>query len=163
MKRMILSLLACFTLGVLAGAAALSMFLGHEIERLTYRTRIQQEELAKANRELNGLRASLKARRKRCIRGFDVKTVLTGELTEIEKRSIRIELEKEIEKRLNPLKDCELATLDYWLIPGMLNERSVTVDGREFELHVETVVVSETLGVLVRAKPKEKVPLPAPL
>lgn len=95
---------------------------------------------------------------------FDVKTVLTedGDLTEIEKCSIRIELRKEIEKRLNSLMDCELAMLDYWLIPGMLNERVVTMGGREFELHVETIVVSETLGVLVRAKPKEKVPLPAP-
>ncbi|MEW6447965.1 MAG: hypothetical protein AB1426_07750 [Bacillota bacterium] len=163
MKRVLLRYLACLTLGILAGAAAMTVNLGDEIERLTYQTRTLEDELAEANQELEKLKASLEAKRKRCVRGFDVKTVLTGDLTGIEKRGIRIELEKEVEKRLHPLMGRELATLDYWLIPGMLNERVVAVDGREFELHADTIVVSETLGVVVRAKLKEKGPLPAPI
>ncbi|MEW6573597.1 MAG: hypothetical protein AB1374_08205 [Bacillota bacterium] len=162
-KRAVLRCFACFTIGILVGAAVLNLLLGQEIERLTYKTRVQQDELAEASRELNELRASLEAKRKRCVRGFDVKIILAGDLTEIEKRSVRIDIEKEVEKRLNPLMNRELATLNHWLIPGMLNERVVAVEGREFELHVETIVVSETLSIIVRAKLKEAAPIPAPI
>lgn len=162
MKRALLRYLACLTLGILAGAAAMTVHLGDEIERLTYQTRTLQDELAEANQELEKLKASLEAKRKRCVSGIDVKIILSGDLTEIEARGIRIELEKEVEKRLHPLMGRELATLNYWLIPGMINERVVEVDGRRFELHVETVVVSETLGIVVRAQLKESSAQPVP-
>jgi len=161
-KRAILRCLACFILGSLAGATALSLKLGQEIERLTYKTRIQQDELAGATRELNRLKASLEARQKRRVRNIDVKIVLNGNLTEIEKQGIEIELEKELEKRLSVLLERELSTLNYWLIPGMVNDRVIQVDGRDFELHVDTVVVAETLGVVVRARPRKASPAPVP-
>ncbi|MEW6181864.1 MAG: hypothetical protein AB1500_01630 [Bacillota bacterium] len=164
MKRPLGRCLACFTLGVLAGAVAMALLLGHDVERLTYRLLTQQEELDEATRELEKLKVSLEeARQKRYVQGFDIKITLEGRLTAIEEEGIQIELKKEIERRLNPLMDRELSTVNFWLIPGMINDRIAVVGGRQFELHIETVVVDEILGVAVRAVLKESSAKPVTL
>lgn len=164
MKHPLARCLACFTLGVLAGAMAMALMLGHDVERLTYRVLTQQEELDEATQELEKLKASLEeARQKRYVQGFDIKITLEGNLTAIEEQGIRLELKKEIEKRLKPLMEHELSTLNHWLIPGMINDRIAVVGGRQFELHIETVVVDEILAVAVRASFKESSAKPVTL
>jgi hypothetical protein len=155
-RRNLLRYSAFFTLGILVGAIAMTLLLGRDIEHLTYKTRVQQEELTEATQQLRELKASLEAaRQKPCIRGIDVRIRLAGGLTEIEEQGVRIELEREVKERLKPLMERELATLNYWLIPGMINERVAEVEGKQFEMHVDMIIVAETLGVTVRAKFKE--------
>ncbi len=160
MKRNLLRYCAFFTLGILAGSIAMTWLLGRDIERLTYKTRTQQEELTETRQQLSELKASLEAaRQKPYVRGIDARIRLAGELTDIEEQGVRIELEKEVKERLQPIMDQELATLNYWLIPGMVNGRVAEVEGKQFELHVETIVVAEILGLTVRARFKPPKPV----
>ncbi|MCF8012367.1 MAG: hypothetical protein K9L17_11925 [Clostridiales bacterium] len=149
-----LRLVIIFFLGILLGASLTNMIIGVQIDHLHMSNRSLQQQLSVSERELQSLKESLEEKKKEIITGIETVIKFSGEkLTEYEESSARITIDKQVEEWLKITKGQEIKKLDYMLIPEIIDNREIKIEGRSLGLKVKLVVVTQNLIVYIEAYP----------
>lgn len=145
---------AAFIIGVLAGASLTNIIIGVQIDNLHMSNQALQQQLSVSEKELQALKESLAEKKKQIITGIEVKVDFTGEkLTGYEESAARLMAEKRVEEWLEVIKGQEIDDLDYMLIPKIIDNREIDVEGIKFNLKVKMVVITKTVIIYLEAKP----------
>lgn len=158
----LLRVMAPFILGVLVGATLMTVHNGRQIEHLMYTVRLLNEELTAVNQELESVRENLSDERRRVISTIKVDVRLPPDLTSYEERSARLEIEKTVKRWLEPLYGQDTDTLNFVIIPQIIDGRDVAVDGRNYRLETRLVFVGEEMIVYVQGTPESTTTGPVP-
>lgn len=143
-----------FILGVLVGATLMTVHNGRQIEHLMYTVRLLNEELTAVNQELESVRDNLSDERHRVVAGIKVDVRLPPNLNGYEERSARLEIEKTVKRWLEPLYGQDTDTLNFVVIPQIIDGRDVPVDGRNYRLETRIVFIGEEIIVYVQGTPQ---------
>lgn len=146
-------LVVAFLLGVLVGSTLMTVHNGRHIEHLMYTVRSLDEELTAANRELDTVRGNLSDERRRVVGAIRVEVRLPPDLTSYEERAARFEIEKTVKEWLEPLYGQDTATLNFVVIPQIIDGREVSVDGADYRLQTRLVYIAEEMVVYVEGTP----------
>lgn len=154
---MVKKIFAAFIIGLLAGASLINAIIGSQLDNLHMSNQALQQQLSVSERELQALKENLAEKKKRIITGVDVEVELQGEFTEYEESATKLMAEKKVEDWLELLKGREINDFDYMLIPKIIDNREIEVEGSKFRLQVKMVVIKENIIVFIKAVPvKEK-------
>lgn len=152
MRRGVFRLAAAFALGLLLGAAGMTVRLGDHVDELVLVNNRLQERLAAAEEELAQWQRS--SRQKGLITAVDPEIVFPGdELPHYQQEDLRLKLEQEVRSILAPLKGQPARQVDYQMIPVALEGRVVEVEGQRFAMRVMLVVATERLLVRLEVRP----------
>ncbi|AMA73978.1 hypothetical protein [Aneurinibacillus thermoaerophilus] len=141
-----------FLLGVIAGMCALLLMVGDEMDRLHLKARkLENENIQYVEQliEYQEIRKNLIQKEKKVVEKIEIHLQTQDEF-------VGTELEKKLLKDLYFLKG---KPLDYVAsfhegIGIMLAERTYTIDGRTYLLHLSTLVISPSLHFYIRVEEK---------
>ena len=146
--------LACFILGFILGACLTNLLLARQQEQLYLSKSALEQHLASAREEIARLKENLAAESYQAIVSIEPVITINGEkISSVEARAATQEISRKVQELLAPLIGQEVRRLNPALIPLMLDNRTVKVDGREFTLKVTLLLVSESVIVHVEAQP----------
>lgn len=162
-RKTLVRITSALITGILLGAALMILFLGHQIDELTLKLQKLQTDLTDSREENENLLHQLeeKSRRQKLTVETIEPTVFFPEntFTKYEEEALRMEVEEKIKTLLQDLKGQEITTLDYHLIPQIINHRHLHIQGRTMKLQVENTIVAAKLSVYVRIIPvKDQIP-----
>lgn len=149
--------LATIVLGTLLGAAAATALLGQRLDDALMDNQQLAAQLETARNELEKMKENLANERRATITAVETHVTVQPEQepSPYAAPSWQMALEKKARELLQPLVGRELAEIDYLLLPQIVNQRSVAVEGVEFRLQVNLVVVSEKIIFYISALPQE--------
>lgn len=148
-------LAAAFLVGVLVGGAAVNAALGRQVDSITLMNNSLKEEIANCRDELQQLRKSLASSRVQKITALEVQvTIASGrDIPELDRTKGSLTVEKTVREWLQPLLGQEIDRLEYQLVPQVVDGRQVSIDGRNYVLRVNLVVVAAKTKIYVTAVP----------
>ncbi|MBO8137469.1 MAG: hypothetical protein H0Z40_04970 [Desulfotomaculum sp.] len=155
MNASIIRLLASLVIGIIIGGSGMNMFFSKEFEELTAQNRALEEELRSARDDLEELEKQLEQQqKKKIITDIEpvVEVVNKDNLPSYEETSVVLDGEKKINQLLLPLKGQEIKSVDYNLIPRIVNGREFESEGRRYVLKAEVVVITDELRIYATAK-----------
>lgn len=150
-------LLSIFICGMIAGSALMSLSISYRIDELTLVNQNLYNELTKLYEEIDILTQRLNEKDKRqklLVKGIQPIFIFPADtFTHYEEEALRLELEKKIMVLLQDLKGQEVSTIDYRLIPQIINNRHVTVLKRTLKLRVENTIIAPEITVHIKIIP----------
>lgn len=157
--RLLLPKLAIFTLGVIAGSAATGVFIGDRVDALHLENRQLKERLVAAERDLRQLEEQKQTSRRVVTKiSSRVSFAEDCDFTDYEKSTVEMAVEKNVREWLKLVLGQDLETVNYQLVPRIVDNRELEVEGKKIRLQVELVVISETVLVYLEVRPvKEEV------
>jgi len=151
----LLQLSAVFILGVVLGGTFVNTQYGVRIDTLMLENENLKGELDAARDELDELKESVEEKNRRVVTGIEPRVVINDpNLSKYEKESFQIEIGKIVKDILEPVKGVEIKDLDYFLLPRMIDNRSVEVDEKQFFLMTDFMVIDEKIVIHVSARSK---------
>lgn len=157
MKSGLVKLAAFFLLGLIIGSAAINALISGQIDRLNLANEALREELHTLHWELQEAKKNLDSRKKQVVGGIEVNVLLSNkEITEYEEINVQLVVEKKVKEWLEPLLGQDVSKLDYLLIPRVVDNREVAINGSNFCLQVNLVVVGQRIVIFVKAIPQKK-------
>ena len=156
MKRL-LPKLAIFIVGVIAGASATGVFIGDRVDALYLENRVLKSQLTAAEKDIQQLR-----QQKRNPAGVvskissRVSFSQDCDFTEYEKSTVEMTVEKKLREWLKLVVGQELDTVNYQLVPRIVDNREIGVEEKKVRLKVELVVISENVTVYLEVRPVKK-------
>ncbi|SFR01985.1 hypothetical protein [Desulfoscipio geothermicus] len=159
MKRLLFGL-AVFILGALTGAALTGISIGSQVDALYIENRALQDNLQVAEKELQQLRENSKTTHKRVISKITTRVAFSEECdySEYERSTIELTVEKKVREWLKIISGQEVETINYQLVPRIVDNREMEVDGNKIQLKVNLVVIAENVVVYLEIIPiKDKV------
>ncbi|CAB3393409.1 MULTISPECIES: hypothetical protein [Kyrpidia] len=149
---------AVFLLGLITGAAGWMAITAREMDELHYTIEQYRLQVDRLTEELNGLRAKLNQQsREPEIRTIEVQVQTNDHFAEIAiLRFAKDQTKTLIGKSLSTLNDHPD------LIIGLLEGRTILVDGRVWAIHVQSVVLGETVHLYLTGEPAPPQPSPSP-
>lgn len=140
--------IASFIVGAVVGAAVLLLLRGHDLDQLYLRMAQLRVENSQLQEEVDSLKNDLADRQKqsvRKVRKIEVTAEASDEFT-------KLSIAKYVKERTRPLLEKELAYLDGnpQLITGLVDGRICTVQNQPYLIHVESVIIGETLFIWVK-------------
>jgi hypothetical protein len=156
MKRLFFCL-AVFILGVLTGAALTGVSIGNQVDALYIENRALQDNLQVAERELQQLRENSKTSHKRVISKITTRVAFSEacDYSEYERSTIELTVEKKVREWLKIISGQEVETINYQLVPRIVDNREMEVDGNKIQLKVNLVVIAENAVVFLEIVPLE--------
>lgn len=147
MKRLLFGT-AVFILGVILGASVTGVVIGKQIDHLYVQNLSLENQLTSAEKELLQLRNNNNGH-KRLVSKINTLVNFPEDsgLTEYEKGSIELIVEKKIREWLKTIMGQEIETINYTLVPTIIDNRELEVDGVSIRLKVNLVVISEHILV----------------
>ncbi|MBZ4686741.1 MAG: hypothetical protein PWQ96_1032 [Clostridia bacterium] len=142
---------AIFIIGVIIGAAALNAVIGKKLDELYRENTELKEDLSATKSELEEVQTSLKKRRYTVV-SIDPVITFKDELTEYEKETATLEIQKNIKEMLKNLIGKEVGKLNYFLIPTVVDNRVIEIDGKSYKIKVSMVVVTQKIIIYTDVK-----------
>lgn len=145
--------MAVFVLGMLIGASITNVLIGTQIDNLHISNQALQQQLSVSERELQSLiESQARAKRNQVVTSIRSSVEFKGgKITQFEESAARLMVEKQVDKWLEVIEGQEIDDLDYELIPEIINNRIIEVDGQKMVLKVKMVIVSQTVVVYLEA------------
>lgn len=146
---------AIFIIGALLGASFGVVLTGNQIDSLYIENLMLQENLLVADQQIQQLQKTSKTSEKRVINsiGTYVSFVENSGFSEFEKSSIELTLEKNVREWLNILSGQNVDEVNYQLIPGIIDNREIEIEGKKIHLTVNLVVISEKVSIYLEVRP----------
>lgn len=156
MKRL-LPKLAIFTVGVIAGASAAGVFIGDRVDVLYLENRVLKSQLTAAEKDIQQLREQ-KQTPARVVSKISSQVSFSQDcdFTEYEKSTVEMTVEKNLREWLKLVVGQELDTVNYQLVPRIVDNREIEVEEKKIRLKVELVVISENVIVYLEVRPVKK-------
>jgi len=153
MKRL-LPRVALFILGIILGASAANVIAGDTVDALHMENRLLKQRLTTVENDLHQLEEK-KQTPQRVITKITSRVDFHAEcdLTDYEKNAAGLKVEQNVREWLQPVLGQDLETVDYQLVPRIVDHREIEVEGKKISLKVELVVISENLTVYVEVLP----------
>jgi hypothetical protein len=153
----ILRYFAILFLGIVFGSVYVNTQYGKRIDILMLENQNLNSELEASREELQEVKDNLSQKDRREITGIEVYvSIKNGSFNKLERESIQMEISQKVKKMLESLKGRELKNLDYTLIPQILNQRIIEVEGKEFTLETEMLVLDEKIVIHLQAVKKQE-------
>lgn len=137
----ILSLLSGIIIGVISGALLLSALTSHRIDILYERIAALENTILDKNAKLENLEKSINSE-KFVLK--DIEVVLAFEKDDIDELEI-MHIKKTVKEKYNPLLGSEIRSIDPEIIALIIDNRILKMNGKEFKLHTDRIVLTETL------------------
>ncbi len=146
---------AIFFIGALLGGAGVNALLGGQVDRLYLANVSLQERLAATEKELEQVKEGLKKRQAQVISALEVHVLPSPdkETTEYDQAKVQLYVENKVREWLQPVLGQDFNTINHLLIPKVIDNREVEVDGRKYILKVNLVVVGERTIIYLAAVP----------
>jgi len=153
MKRL-MPKVAIFVLGIIAGASSTSLFLGDTVDALYVENRLLKQQLTTTENDLKQLEEKKQTSR-RVVTKISTRVTFAEEcdLTDYERSTAELQVEQNVRKWLQLILGQELETVNYQLVPRIIDNREIEVEGKKIGLQVELVVISENLMVYIEVLP----------
>lgn len=154
MKR-ILFFTAVFSLGIILGSTMSGVLVGKQIDALYIENRSLKEKISVNEKEIKELKANNKASYIRIITkvstnvSFDEKC----KYTDYEKSTIELTIEKKVREWLKVITGQEVESVNYLLVPGIIDNRELEVEGNKIRIKVTLVVIAENVVVYLEIIP----------
>lgn len=155
MRARVLQVAAAMLLGLLIGGAVVSSLMGIEIDRLHLANEALQEQLYSTENELVQVKESVAAHQRRAVTGIQPRISFAEEknqLTSYEQSSAQLMLEKKVKEWLDVLRGQEIEGINYELVPKIVDNREVQINGHKCVLEVKLVVIKEKVEVFLEAR-----------
>jgi len=154
--KQIKRLAAVFLIGALAGGAGVNSLVGEQVDRLSLANGSLHEQLAATEKELQQVKESLKSHQKVVVSALDVHVSFAPgkPATGFDQKKVQLFVENKVREWLQPLLGQEIGTLNYLLIPQVIDLRQVELDGIKYTLKVKLMVVSQRTAVYLEAAPE---------
>lgn len=154
MKKKILKTISLLTTGILLGSAMMNIYIGSQIDHLALANKTLQDRLAEAEINLQRLKEDADNKKKYSITSIEVFLIMeasTGDLTDYDQLAVEFEVNKRVKEWLKPLIGKDVSGLDSLLVPRIVDNREVEVNGNKYRLKTYLVVVNRATAVYVRA------------
>lgn len=140
-------------LGFILGASLTNVYIGPQLDNLSLANRSLQYELADTRQKLQQLEEASKARKKHTIDTVETFLILDSreDLTDYDKMSVEFEASKKVKEWLTPITGQDVTGLDGLLIPRIVDNREIEVNGNKYLLRTYLVVVNQKTSVYVKA------------
>ncbi len=147
MKR-ILFWSAIFIVGLLLGASLTAALIGGQIDLLHMENITLQESLAAMDEQIQHLQEKPK---KRIISRIDAKVMFNddSDFDDFEEGTIQLTVEKNIREWLAAIIGQGVNEVDYLLIPQIIDNRDIEINGKKIRLAIRMVVISDIVTVYV--------------
>ncbi|MFZ5645084.1 MAG: hypothetical protein ACOY46_16005 [Bacillota bacterium] len=151
MKK-ILKSVSLLIIGIIIGSVGSNLYIGRHIDYLTLTNKTLQDSLADAERELQNIKEADK-KRKYVISGFDIFLMMDKqeEITDYDELTVEFEVNKKVKEWLNPLIGQRVEDLDTLLIPRIIDNREIAVNGNMYRLRTYIVVVNQKTSVYIKS------------
>ncbi|MGI9952436.1 hypothetical protein V3F56_08745 [Moorellaceae bacterium AZ2] len=148
--------LAFFLLGVLTGASAANMWLAQQLDWLHLTNEKLRQQLEAASQELAEIKENVARQHLQVVTAIE--PIITfppnSRPPVLEGQAISLALTKEVQKLMAPLMGQEVSKINLLLVPGLVDDRVVRINGRSFKLKVTLVLISERVVIHVQAQPQ---------
>ncbi|MEW5954005.1 MAG: hypothetical protein AB1815_09815 [Bacillota bacterium] len=154
MRARLIQLLAAILVGILLGGASISVVMGVEIDRLYLANKALEEQLRSTENELAQVKESIAAHKRRVVTGIQPHISFPEEksqITSYEQGTAQLLLEKRIKEWLEVLQGQEIESMNYEIVPKIVDNREFEVNGNKFVLEVKLVVIKEKVEIFVDA------------
>ncbi len=155
MKKRLLFGITVLGLGMIIGAALTGVFVGKQIDDLYIENRSLADNLAVTEKELKQLRQASEEMHTRVVTKISACINFNEECdySEYERSAIELTVEKKVREWLQIISGQKLDTINYLLVPRIVDNREVEVEGNKIHLKVILVVLSENVIVYLEIKP----------
>ncbi len=145
---------AIFVLGIIVGASSTSLFLGDTVDALYMENRLLKQQLTTIENDLKQLEEK-KQTPKRVVTKISTRLTFSEacDLTDYEKSTAELKVDQNVREWLQLILGQDLDTVNYQLVPRIVDNREIEVDGKKIGLQVELVVISENLLVYIEIIP----------
>ncbi|BCV22189.1 hypothetical protein hamaS1_22580 [Moorella sp. Hama-1] len=144
---------AILLLGFLLGAGLTNLYLARQQEQLHLARAELEQRLATASEELAQLKESQARQSYQVITAIEPVITFSGDKPPaVEGRAAIQTITRTVQEILSPLMGQEVRRLNPALIPGMIDGRTIKVNGRQFQLRVTLVLVSDRVIVHLQAR-----------
>lgn len=156
-RRMLGRYLAIFLLGFLMGGIYVNIRLGEQVDNLSQANSSLRDELADKQSELKQLKNNMAKQHVQVVTAVQpIVSLPEDKLNKYEKMSVQLEIEKNIKEWLKSLLGQEVRSLNYLLIPEIIDGREIEIENRKYQLHVKMVVIIDKIIIYADAKPEVK-------
>ncbi len=147
---------AVFVLGAVTGAALAGITIGDQVDRLHIENQLLQDRLAVAEKELQQMRQQ-KQVQKRVVSKISTRVSFAEEcdFSEYERSFIELTVEKIVREWLKVIAGQEIDSINYILVPRIVDNREIEIEGKKIKLKVELVVIAENLVVYLEIIPQK--------
>lgn len=146
---------AVLGLGIIIGAALTGVFIGKQIDDLYIENRYLADNLEVTKKELEQLRQVSEEMHARVITKISTSIRFDEgcDYTEYERSTIELTVEKKVREWLQAISGQEVKSINYLLVPRIVDNREIEVEGKEIRLKVLLVVLSEHVIVYLEIIP----------
>ena len=152
-KKINLNIVSCFVVGVitgvLVGISVFSIIISYRMDMFYEKIAYLENTIENKNVQLEKLEKSINNR------NFilkDIEVVLIFDGDDIDK----IEIEKSIKEKYRGLLGKEVKQIDADIITKVVDSRILKIEDREYKLHVNKLILSDTLKLLIKVESKDK-------
>lgn len=153
MKYKLFKTLSLLILGIILGAASTNLYIGRQVDYLTLTNKTLQNSLADAERQLQNIKETSEDKKKSTISGFDIFLLMDSleGLTDYDQLTVEYEVDKKVKEWLQPLLGEKVDGFDSLLIPRIIDNREVEVNGNKYRLKTYLVVVNIKTTVYIKS------------
>jgi hypothetical protein len=147
--------MAIFIIGALLGAALTGVIIGNQVDALYMENRALQDNLLEAENQIQQLQKKTQSASKKVVRNIRsyVRFTEKSDYTDFEKNSIELTVEKNVREWLGVVSGQNIDEVNYQLVPGMIHNRELQIDGNKIRLKVNLVVISEIVSIYLEVQP----------
>jgi len=154
-RHIIARYLAIFILGFLVGGIYVNIRLGEQVDNLSQANSALRNELTDKQSELEQLKENAAKQNVQVVTAIQPTVSLPEDkLNRYEKMSVQLEIEKNIKNWLKSLLGQEVRSLNYLLIPEIIDGREIELENKKYQLKVKIVIITDKIIVYVDASPK---------
>ncbi len=152
--RLLLPKIAIFILGFITGAAVTGVATGYHLDELYMENRLLKNKLVAVEKDLRQLQEQ-KRKPGRVVTQINTTVSFPEDcdFTEYEKSAVEMAVEKNVGEWLKLVKGQEIDTINYQLVPRIVDNREIEIEGEKIRLKVYLVVISENLVVYLEVRP----------
>jgi len=149
----VLRSLSILLLGIILGSVLTNLYIGSHLDYLIMSNKALQGELSDAQRQLQNLKEASEERKKHTVIGVETFIALNSKatLTDYEKLAVELEVNKKVKDWLHPIIGQDIASLDSLMIPLILDNREITLNGNIYHLKTRLIVVNKKTLVYLNA------------
>jgi len=138
-------LITGFICGVVLGCSAVSALVSYRVDTYIERIKYLESDIEEKNLKLEKYQESIN-NKKFILRGIELNIKLS-QINEEEFDSIIVE--KTIKEKYKELLGKEVKSIDIDLVAGVIDKRILKVDGKEYQLKVDRILLSDVMKLWI--------------
>jgi regulator of replication initiation timing len=139
-------------LGAIISSSLTVFLIGSQIDQLSLENENLKDKLSTCESENIELQDSLKQRKLVVTSIEPVINFVTNDLTTFDKENYSLKISKVIKEFLSPLIGKEIEKIDHSLVPEVVENRIINIDGRNFKINVKTVIFTQKVTIILNVK-----------